>query len=346
MTTHAVTRPITAAPVSSGRRDLIVALAGLWPVAGLYLDGWAHTHVAELETFFTPWHAVLYSGFVVHACCLVLPDHYGRDLRGPIRERVPIGYGLGVIGVLLFTVGGIADMVWHTLLGVEVDVEALLSPPHLLLLTAGTLMIATPLRAAGFRPARPVGWPAWLPAGLSVFAATAVAAFFLEYLSPFLDVPVASAHGSSQVAGVGQYLVTTMLLVIPVLYAWGRLRHYPPGMITAVGLAVTVPIGVLNDFEFFATQLWALAGAVAADVIVHVVGIRRPWLVPVVIGVTVPVLVWPLHLIGVALTAGIAWTVELWCGVIVLCMLAGAVLGALLLPYHPGRDRMPGPERT
>ena len=339
MATPTATTPVRAAPVTTGQRDLIVALAALWPVTGLYLDGWAHTHVAELETFFTPWHAVLYSGFVVHAGTLVPSDWYRQGPRGPIRERVPGGYGLGLLGALLFAIAGVADMVWHILLGVEVDLEALLSPPHLLLLTAGTLMIATPLRAAAARRARPVGWLGWLPAILSAFGVSAVAAFFLEYLSPFLDVPVAGGHGPAQAQGVGEYLLTTVLLVVPLLYAWGRLGRIPPGMITAVGLAVTVPVGVLNDFQYLAGQLWALAGAVTADVAVHVVGTRRPALVPVVAGATVPALVWALHLLGVALTVGIAWTVELWAGVIVLSVLGGTVLGGLLLPYGPGRGR-------
>ena len=39
-----------------------VALAG-WLIGGLHLDGWAHNHHPEMESFFTPWHGVLYSGF-------------------------------------------------------------------------------------------------------------------------------------------------------------------------------------------------------------------------------------------------------------------------------------------
>jgi len=33
-----------------------------WLMSGAYLDAWAHRHLARLETFFTPWHAALYSG--------------------------------------------------------------------------------------------------------------------------------------------------------------------------------------------------------------------------------------------------------------------------------------------
>jgi hypothetical protein len=46
--------------------DWTVALGGLWLIGGLHLDGWAHHHI-RLDTFFSPWHAVLYSGFGVTA---------------------------------------------------------------------------------------------------------------------------------------------------------------------------------------------------------------------------------------------------------------------------------------
>jgi hypothetical protein len=43
----------------------VTALLGIWFGAGLMIDAWAHSNLAELETFFTPWHAVFYSGFAV-----------------------------------------------------------------------------------------------------------------------------------------------------------------------------------------------------------------------------------------------------------------------------------------
>ena len=52
----------------TGQRDDLVttALSG-WVVAGMVLDAWAHQNVSQLETFFTPWHAVLYTGFMAMA---------------------------------------------------------------------------------------------------------------------------------------------------------------------------------------------------------------------------------------------------------------------------------------
>ena len=37
--------------------DWTVVLLSVWFVGGLILDGWAHNHIPELESFFTPWHA-------------------------------------------------------------------------------------------------------------------------------------------------------------------------------------------------------------------------------------------------------------------------------------------------
>src|ERR671928_3953 len=76
MATVTATTPTRTAPVTTVWRDLVVAVAGLWPVAGLYLDGRAHTHVAQLGTFFTPRH-----------------DHRGRAGRhraGRGAQRLPI----------------------------------------------------------------------------------------------------------------------------------------------------------------------------------------------------------------------------------------------------------------
>jgi hypothetical protein len=44
-------------------------------VGGAFLDNWPHAHIATLDTFFTPWHGVLYSGYA--ACAAVL------DALGP-----------------------------------------------------------------------------------------------------------------------------------------------------------------------------------------------------------------------------------------------------------------------
>jgi hypothetical protein len=41
-------------------------------LGGLYLDGWAHQHGRVDASFFTPWHAFFYSGFLLAALLLAV----------------------------------------------------------------------------------------------------------------------------------------------------------------------------------------------------------------------------------------------------------------------------------
>lgn len=98
--------------------DLLVSLCTLWIACGFFLDAWAHGHV-PIESFFTPYHAMFYSGML--ALVLVLLA---------FRKRIPSSYRMALLGIPIFIVSGIGDMVWHHFLGVEEGVDALLSPTH------------------------------------------------------------------------------------------------------------------------------------------------------------------------------------------------------------------------
>jgi hypothetical protein len=55
-------------PAGGLRFDLPAALLALWMMLGMFLDGFAHHNLPESrETFFTPWHGLLYSGFLALA---------------------------------------------------------------------------------------------------------------------------------------------------------------------------------------------------------------------------------------------------------------------------------------
>ena len=41
-----------------------MALISCAIVFGLYIDGWAHNHGFVDDSFFTPWHAVLYGAIL------------------------------------------------------------------------------------------------------------------------------------------------------------------------------------------------------------------------------------------------------------------------------------------
>src|SRR6266849_1338733 len=74
--------------------------ASAWLIGGVYLDGWAHHHGKVDDTFFTAWHAVLYSGYGATAAVLVAT--IARAPRGAWSSRIlPPGYGLSLVGVLV-----------------------------------------------------------------------------------------------------------------------------------------------------------------------------------------------------------------------------------------------------
>lgn len=109
--------------------DYAVAACSVWIASGFFLDAWAHGHV-PVESFFTPYHGVFYSGMA--AMVVVLAVFIVRNRLRGYRwiDTVPRPYRLAVLGIPIFIVAGIGDMFWHLLLGIEEGVDALLSPSH------------------------------------------------------------------------------------------------------------------------------------------------------------------------------------------------------------------------
>jgi hypothetical protein len=180
------------------RLDWLIAALSAWFLCGLYLDGWAHAHVPALETFFTPWHAVLYSGFAATALALGVVQVRNMRLGYSWREAPPAGYGLSLVGAGVFLVGGVLDLLWHSLFGIEVGVAALLSPTHLLLAAGGILLVSGPLRAAWQRipPGSRLTWRAGAPALLALTYSFSGLAFFTAYAHPFVTNWAASTAGA------------------------------------------------------------------------------------------------------------------------------------------------------
>lgn len=46
------------------RFDWLMTALVVWLSLGTLLDGWAHNTRSDLDTFFTPWHVVMYAGIV------------------------------------------------------------------------------------------------------------------------------------------------------------------------------------------------------------------------------------------------------------------------------------------
>src|SRR3954462_3862284 len=150
-------------PAGSVRFDLSAALLALWFVVGLFVDGWAHNHGKVDSTFFTPYHALLYSGILATGLFLGITQFRNIGKGHAFSRALPYGYNLSLIGVALFFFGGGFDLLWHTLFGFEASMATLLSPSHLVLATAGFLIMSGPLRSAWQRSKVAPTWGNLLP---------------------------------------------------------------------------------------------------------------------------------------------------------------------------------------
>ncbi len=347
-TSTGVPRSSGVRPRLSDRENLLTVAFSAWLILGLFIDGWAHNN-AKPESFFTPWHAIFYSGFGATAGWM-----WSRRQR---HGGVPEGYGLGFAGLALFAAGGVADMAWHLAFGVEVGVEALLSPTHLLLFASGLLIVSSPLRAAWSDAGDPSpSLRRFLPALLSTTIATATVAFFLMQFSPFLtnamtDSPyrfLADRPGPGlggwltdelQLEGFAAILITTLVLVAPTLMLLRRWR-VPPGSLTLLFSVVAVLVSALEGFPWAMTMLAGLAGGVVADALAQRLQLSAsPAVVLRTVGFVVPLATWLTYfgVLGAFYTVG--WSVELWAGITVMAALAGLALGVLMtLPPTPTRS--------
>ena len=118
--------------------DFLVSVCALWSACGFLLDTWAHGHV-PVETFFTPYHGVAYSGIFAGAAVIAI---YG------IRGAIPRSYRIPILGIPLFILSGLGDLAWHTFLGLEEGVDAVLSPTHMGLGIGILLISSAPIASA------------------------------------------------------------------------------------------------------------------------------------------------------------------------------------------------------
>lgn len=327
--------------------DWVVAVLSAWLIGGAFIDGWAHTHEKVDTSFFSPWHVAFYTGFLAVAGALVGALVHHRARRGTWQHALPPGYNFSVLGVALFGCGGVGDMLWHTFLGIEKDVEALFSPTHIMLAAGTWLMVGGPFRAAWQGHTPPVvGWHQHLPQLLSLTWMLSTATFMTQIAHPVVYLwgggRDPGAHGWLwQALGVVGMLWDTGFLLGLVLLTMRRWA-LPAGALTLVIGLNAVAMGFLHRGAYpFLPVLARTVAALGAEV-------AYAWLQPSaqrprawrLFAAVVPVLLTALHFGALAVTVGVWWSVHLWAGTIVLTGLVGLLLSMLLVPPPwPGRPQ-------
>ncbi|WP_087874486.1 hypothetical protein [Arthrobacter globiformis] len=339
---------------TDNRRDLVTEFLGLWLVLAVFLDGWAHINLPGLETFFTPWHAALYSGMLATAAWTAVVIWRNRTPGQPLLQAIPPGYRGTAAGVILFAAAGALDLLWHEILGIEVSLDALVSPTHLLLGLSQFLILGTAVRsarAAGLSgELKHTGNRSLTPAAIfAVVLMTGLGAFFLVYCSAFvrpgptaLFVPApVGTPGRIQselpvVITLTSYFLTTALIIAPFLFTLSAARRPVRGIVTLLVVAASwLPVVMVGLHPY---SISGAAGATIAAVVADVLLARVPgaWLGRPLPAVTagITVLLWTGQLVAFAVTDAIRWPVSLWLGAVVLSAAVAAGL-ALLSSWGP-----------
>jgi hypothetical protein len=325
-----------------------VVLAWVW-AAGLTVDVWYHLHLGfQIESFFTPAHAVLYGAMGVTGFPALLYLLDSIRLGVPRKDWLPAGYIAILVGWSLYGMGGGFDFLWHSLIGFEANYDAVLSPSHTwlaaayLILTFGLVKASALWRTRQGPLSARLRW-ADVPLLIGLGLLLRTLAWFLTYVSP---LTADYATGGAKVGGLDGYagiawtnLAAHMagatgifidgLLVSLVVVAAVRYLRIPTGGIVIILLtyaSVVVP----------ATEQWlAVPAMVVAGVVAEVIaaGLKGEpagyWL----LGLSIP-LVQTLTLFALqgVLGGGLVWAPHLWLGVPIVAGIYGAVAAMFAVP--------------
>ena len=304
---------------------------------GAYTDGWAHNNLKGLDTFFTPWHGILYGGFSLCAAYLAVAAIRGRMAGYAWLQSMPRGYELSLAGVAIFGVGGVLDMLWHRAFGIEADVGATVSPTHLLLFLGVALMYVGPLRAVLARG--DVSAAARYAGVISLALLWSACTFFTQYALPFGETfSAASARGvtaldayRAQALGISAVLLQTAFFIGIVLFAASRMR-LPAGAIALASLVNATATAIMRQHDFATGPLAIVVAAVVAGALCDALYARlrpapdrkRAWLG---FAAGVPAIVYGVYFATVTVLAGTWWSPH---------MLFGAPVEAAGIGYLAG----------
>jgi hypothetical protein len=347
--------PVTAelpAPFTARERWTLLG-ASAWLVTGLQLDAYAHATDPDLETFWTPWHAVLYSGIAACGLALLwlLRPRLPQELtyRSVLRET-PRALRLPVVGMALLLVGGGIDTLWHNLFGIEQGLEIFSSPSHFLIIGGMVLVATGPALMLADVPGRTVSGGDTVLVTISALLAVLPLHIYSQHASALEDPLLGTG---AEIMGTfsedGQmlhgYFGSTVLLLLPVVVLsrrWQLPRGLPTALVALPGLSMALMFGEPGD-EWLPITV-AVAGAVvellarAASPAVRTRSADARWMI---LGTLAPVVVWGGVLAVGAVTTGVGWGLHMLSGVLMLAALTGLGTAFVVRRVQPAQASVP-----
>ena len=331
-------------PADSPRLDWVVALLSAVFAFGIYFDGWAHNNIPDLiETFFTPYHFLLYGGFFVTSMAVAV-THYRNTGKGfSWSKALPKGYMPALIGAIVFGIAGFGDLVWHETFGFEEDIEALLSPTHLMLAVGAILIMAAPLRARWQRAdaVKELGWRDLFPAILSITLLLSIATFFIQYthLADAYPItgraPIGDEAFTYSVIGIYSIVMPLAFGIASILLLMQRwtLPRGTAAFVLIVNYALMFWMQEGNALDTPATLVAVLLGAGLVEGVYAFLKPNRsqPMAVRLFAFLT-PFIISSLYVASLLLTSNLWWEIHMWAGIPFLAGVAGLFLSFLAVP--------------
>ncbi|MFL5804187.1 MAG: hypothetical protein ACJ8CR_20875 [Roseiflexaceae bacterium] len=335
--------------------DRIMVVLMAWLLGGAYLDVWAHNHLSGLDSFFTLWHAILYTGYFALAIFLGAPPLYKLTRGYPWSRSLPDGYMVSLLGVGMFLLGGVGDLIWHTVFGLERHFEVALSIPHLTLKFSALLIGCGPLSAAWRRIAleETQGWSALWPMVLTAAFVLSGLTYFTGLANPFAypwavvgfragvaaGTEISSLAGYTQVPNeVGQVLGVLAIIVhtgmlMGLILLLVRRWVLPFGSLALIfSINASLMAAVYGPTQYGLVPIMTLSG-LAAD---GLLGWLRPSVARVaalrVFAFAVPTILYMLYFVVLLWSRGVEWPMTVWTGSIVVAGLFGLGVSYLVVP--------------
>ncbi len=323
---------------------------GLWLIFGFFIDGYAHGNLrGNLDSFFTPWHAILYSGFMATAFWMIwlVVRRLRQGLQG--TAAVPVGYELGLVGVLVFGVAGVSDLIWHSIFGIEVNLNALRSPSHLLLFIGAFLLMTAPIRAAWHDPNSKSN-PSFLEFLPNLFVITACFGFATLMNLHFwglTSLPIATKDLSRLASTnpmvlynlnsfVDAGILATNAMILSTLLLLLKRWRTPFGTFAIVLGFSTLLLTVIMDTTPIIRVYFAFLAGGIIDALIYVLKPSTTRIFELrTVAVLAPIAIWGLHFLAVHLSARLGISTELWTGSLTTTALSGLGLSVLMTAQEP-----------
>jgi hypothetical protein len=336
-------------PVSTLVFDWIYTIFAILLTIGLWMDIWSHNEFGPDQSVLNEFHMLFYGAGAAMGGLLAFVHFRSLAAKLPWAHSLPRGYGYAGIGLMIFGVSGVFDLISHALFGFETNTEALLSPSHIGLFV-GWFVISTGAVRAAFNRREQERLSLWraLPVLIGIAGAMSALTTATLYGTVIGGTPYATqvVRGPNEwtwyTLGIqGQYIQTAILAGLVIWLA----AHFrlPAGAFTVLYLLYSALMYIFSQ-QIDTVIILVLAG-VLTDVLY---GVLRPGLAARgrmrLFGYLMPVVLWGTYYLFYVLTNvndGIWFTPYVWVGSIVQAGVIGFFISYLMTLDRPAQ-RMEG----